>query len=75
MVKIGLRNLSNGAAASMPNISKAKLLDFKIYLPPLTLQTKFAQTIQKIEAQKALYEQELVKLEESFEGLLQESFD
>jgi len=73
-VKIGIRNLSNGAAASMPNISKAKLLDFKVKLPPLPLQQKFAKTIEKIEAQKALYEEELKGFEDLFESLLSESF-
>ena len=69
-IKIGVRNLSNGAAASMPNISKAKLLDFKVKLPPLPLQQKFAKTIEKIEAQKALYEEELKGFEDLFTSLL-----
>jgi len=61
-------------AAGQPNLFQKQIKKLKIYLPPITLQNKFAQTIQKIEAQKTLYKAELVKLEESFEGLLQESF-
>lgn len=72
--KIRLRNIANGAAASMPNISKAKLMDFEIYLPPLDLQNKFAKIIEKIEEQKSLYTQELEKLQINFDALLQKSF-
>jgi type I restriction enzyme, S subunit len=72
--KIRLRNIANGAAASMPNISKAKLMDFEIYLPPLDLQNKFAKIIEKIEEQKTLYTQELEKLQNNFDALLQKSF-
>jgi len=60
--------------ASIPKLNRKELLDYTFPLPPLNLQTKFAKTIQKIESQKALYEKELVKLEENFEALLAKSF-
>lgn len=60
LVKVQLRNIANGAAASMPNISKTKLLDFKIVLPPIDLQNKFASIVEKTEQIK---EQEAKKLE------------
>lgn len=41
---------------------------------PIDLQNKFAQIIEKIEEQKSLYEQELEKLQENFQALLQQSF-
>lgn len=41
---------------------------------PIELQNKFATIIEKIESQKSLYEQELEKLEENFQALLQQSF-
>ncbi len=73
-VKIQLRNIANGAAASMPNISKAKLLNFRILLPPMIKQESFAQKIQKIEQQKSFYQEELTKLQENFDALLAQSF-
>lgn len=60
--------------ASIPKLNRKELLDYKFPLPPLTLQQKFAKTIQKIETQKSLYEKELTKLEENFEALLAKSF-
>lgn len=41
---------------------------------PIELQNKFATIIEKIEAQKSLYEQELEKLKENFQAILQQSF-
>lgn len=41
---------------------------------PIELQNKFASIIEKIEEQKSLYENELEKLEENFQALLQQSF-
>ena len=60
--------------ASIPKLNRKELLDYKFPLPPIDLQNKFAKTIQKIETQKALFEKELVKLEENFEALLAKSF-
>jgi len=65
---------ATGTGGAMKNISQSKVLNIPIILPPLNLQNKFAKTIQKIESQKALYEKELVKLEENFEALLAKSF-
>lgn len=56
------------------NINLQILNDLDVIKIPIPLQNKFAQTIQQIETQKALYEKELVKLQESFDGLLAESF-
>jgi len=69
-----IKLLRIGSGSAQPQITGASLKAISLIIPPLPLQNKFAQTIQKIEAQKALYEAELVKLEENFEGLLQASF-
>ena len=63
-----------GSGSAQPQITASALKAIPLIIPPLPLQNKFAKTIQAIEAQKILYEQELMKLEESFSGLLQESF-
>ena len=47
---------------------------FEFIVPPIELQNKFASIREKIEEQKSLYEQELKKLEENFQALLQQSF-
>jgi len=60
--------------STMTTIGQKEILKSPVILPPLPLQQKFAKIIQKIETQKALYEKELVKLEENFEALLAKSF-
>ena len=59
---------------TIPHISPKDIRNYDIIIPPIDLQQKFAKTIQKIEAQKSLYEEELKKLEYNFEALLNESF-
>jgi len=59
---------------TVPYMNKTICNNIPLIYPPLNLQNKFAKTIQKIESQKALYEKELVKLEENFEALLAKSF-
>lgn len=41
--------LAGGAAGSMPNISKAKLLEVLISVPPLELQTAFASRLEELQ--------------------------
>ena len=50
-----IRNLAGGAAGSMPNISKEKLLNVLVPVPPIELQKKYALIIHKIrESRKKL---------------------
>lgn len=56
------------------NINLKILNELEVIKVPITLQNKFAKRIEKIEEQKALYEEELKKLQESFDSLLQRSF-
>lgn len=44
-----IQKLAGGAAGSMPNISKAKLLDVQVIVPSLDRQTNFAKRIEKVE--------------------------
>jgi type I restriction enzyme, S subunit len=69
-----IKQLATGAVASMPNISKAKLNDLDLPLPPLPLQTRFAAIIEKIEAEKSLVLQALQKSEDLFQRLMQDLF-
>jgi type I restriction enzyme S subunit len=56
------------------NINLKILNDLDVIKINLPLQQKFAKTIEKIEAQKALYEEELKGFENLFASLLSESF-
>ncbi|MDP3265791.1 MAG: restriction endonuclease subunit S [Sulfuricurvum sp.] len=61
--------------ASIPKLNRKELAKFEFPLPPLELQEKFAQVMQKIESQKSLYEAELTKLQANFDALMAQSFE
>ena len=69
-----VRLLATGSAGSMPNISKAKLNNFEIPLPPIESQNQFAQHIEKIEQQKQQAQASLEKSQALFNSLLQRAF-
>jgi type I restriction enzyme S subunit len=75
--KVGKKLLTNmcKSIVGMANINAQELQNIKIAHPPLKLQQEFAQTIEKIESQKSLYEAELTKLQESFDALMAQSFE
>ena len=45
-----IRQLASGSAASMPGISKGRLLKLKVQVPPMTLQVIFAEQVQRLES-------------------------
>lgn len=51
-----VRDLSSGSAASMPNISKARLRQLTLELPPIDLQREFAARVESINSQRATME-------------------
>lgn len=76
LLKINYNDLrSLGRGGNQPNLNLGLIKNYKIILPPLTLQTAFAEKIKNIEAQKALLKKELEKAEELFEALLAGSFE
>lgn len=62
-----------GATLQQINLSEVRKL--KCINPPIKLQNQFAQTIEKIEAQKSLYESELTHLQAAFDALMAQSFE
>jgi restriction endonuclease S subunit len=70
-----IQSLASGAAGSMPNISKDKLNKLKIPIPPYSLQTQFAQIVEKTEALKTQYRQSLQELENLYGSLSQKAFN
>lgn len=69
-----IQRMASGSAASMPNISKAKLMSKSLILPPIDLQNQFSDKITLIEQQKELAKQELKESEDLFNCLLQKAF-
>ena len=69
-----IQSLASGTSGSMPNISKAKLLNKELILPPIALQNQFADRIHLIEIQKQQAQEALAKSQALFQGLLQQAF-
>jgi type I restriction enzyme S subunit len=60
--------------AAMPALSFKVMERFEIPVPPLNLQTQFAERVTIIEQQKAIAQASLEKSEELFNSLLQKAF-
>jgi len=58
----------------VPNLHLGEIKKVKIPVPPLSLQTDFAAFVQKVEAQKALLQSSLIKLERNYKSLTQKCF-
>lgn len=69
-----VQSLANGAAGSMPNISKGSLLQLPIELPPLDKQVEFARWYQKLSRKKQTARESLSHLEALFASLQQRAF-
>ncbi|MCF6222903.1 MAG: restriction endonuclease subunit S [Flavobacteriaceae bacterium] len=72
--KIKLLGVGSAGGAIMEAITKETLQKYKIIIPPIALQNKFASRITEIEKQKVLAEQALAKSEDLFNTLLQKVF-
>lgn len=69
-----ITSLAGGSAASMLNISKAKLMKLEIPVPPIVLQNQFADKVHAIEMKKEEMLKGLEELEEMFNSIMQKSF-
>ncbi|MFC3891410.1 restriction endonuclease subunit S [Lentzea rhizosphaerae] len=69
-----VQELASGSAASMPNISKSRLLEFKIELPSLELQEKFAARMNALEGAKLRNLAHLAELDSLFASLQDRAF-
>jgi type I restriction enzyme, S subunit len=58
----------------MANINAQELQGIRILIPPIDLQTKFAQIVEKTEALKTQYRQSLMELENLYGSLSQKAF-
>ena len=66
--------LQSGRGANIQNINQQILEGLKIPIPPLALQTKFAQIVESTEVIKAQYQSSLQELESLYGSLSQRAF-
>lgn len=69
-----IQRLAGGSAGSMPNISKARLSNADIELPPLELQKRFAAKANALEAVRDRQQASLVQLKALFASLQMQAF-
>jgi len=69
-----VRDLSNGSAGSMPNISKERLTKLPLMLPPLERQLLFADCASHISAQRAAWERAFAADDKLFASLQSRAF-
>lgn len=73
-VRRRVRNLAGGSAASMSNISKARLSTLQIPVPPLAIQQGFSEQVEAIHAERDRVAKALEADEELFAALQYRAF-
>ncbi len=61
-------------SAGQKRVPKQFFDQYKVVLPPIERQNRFAEIIRKVEDQKAMLEQSLTELQNNFQALLQRAF-
>jgi len=69
-----IQNLATGTSGSMPNISKQKLSNLKIPLPPIKLQQKFANLVNCVEKIRIKMLRDSLEMDNQFNALAQRYF-
>ena len=69
-----IKAISSGSAKSMSNISKERLCELKIILPPIELQQQFVDFVRQTDQSKLTIKQSLDKLETLKKALMQQYF-
>lgn len=69
-----VQNIASGSAKSMSNISKERLKNLSIYLPPIELQNQFADFVKQTEEIKEKVQKSLDETQVLFDKLMQEYF-
>ncbi|QYS86154.1 restriction endonuclease subunit S [Flavobacterium oreochromis] len=73
-VKKKLLGIGSFGGAIMQAITKEQLQNFKVIIPPIELQNKFATIVEKVESLKKEYEASLHELENMYGVLSQKAF-
>lgn len=63
LFRSNITQISNGSAKSMSNISKERLMDLEIVLPPIELQKEFERFMEDIQKQKEFVRHNLEEIE------------
>lgn len=69
-----IKLISNGSAKSMSNISKEKLMNLRIILPPIELQNQFADIVRQIDKEKFEIQKSLEEMKKLQENLMNKYF-
>ncbi|CAJ61962.1 MULTISPECIES: restriction endonuclease subunit S [Frankia] len=69
-----VQGLASGSSASMPNISKSRLLGLEIELPPMEVQKEFANRVRALERIKVAHQASLVEQDELVASLAHRAF-
>lgn len=69
-----IQSFAGGAAGSMPNISKAKLLEVEVPVPPIQLQKKLALIIEKVRVLVNHKRESAIVSDNVFNSLSQKAF-
>ncbi|MCS6132735.1 restriction endonuclease subunit S [Clostridium botulinum] len=69
-----IKSLSNGSAKSMSNISKQRLMELNIPIPPIEFQNQFADFVKQTDKLKFEMQNSLKELEDNFNSLMQRAF-
>lgn len=62
------------SGAKMPRVTMNEFRDFKVPIPPIELQNKFAEFVNQVDKLKLEMENSLKKLEDNFNSLMQKAF-
>lgn len=65
---------SNAPGSAQKNINLRILNELEIPIPPIDLQNKFAEIVEKTEAEKEKLQQSLTQLENNFNSIMQKAF-
>ena len=68
-----IKNSSFGAT-NRQRIKEGTFLNYKIYLPPITIQNEFSEIVKQIDKQKFEIEKSLKETQELYESLMEEYF-
>lgn len=70
-----IQNLASGSSGSMPNISKEKLMEFEIPVPPIKIQNKFSEIVVKNRCSLNIIQNGSTASGLLFNSLLKQAFD
>lgn len=69
-----IQSIATGSAKSMSNISKERLLNLEIILPPIDLQNQFAAFVEQVDKSKVAVQKALDEAQLLFDSLMQKYF-